>query len=247
MKFIHDSNLGFPSGQNQWPNFFGEIQCDVFGTNNIQLINQNLENDGDIFAYIPVACAYSERKISEIHGLVSATTGKSGALTTSSILIVKRHTELKGLADLRGKIYGRINQYCTSSYLAPAIHLLENGFKFNDFFGKITEVAVSPGNWQNQIDEVIRGTIDATMVDENTWLASPKNAEQTEIIGRLDGLPCPIVVSKSIVNTQFLDSFKAKLLSSARIDSAMFSGFSAYPEDDIHAFFKRVSNAFDGS
>jgi ABC-type phosphate/phosphonate transport system substrate-binding protein len=247
MRFIHDSNLGFPSGQNQWPKFFSAGQCDIFGTNNIQLINQTLENDLDIFAYIPVACAYNERKISEIQGLVSATTGKSGALTTSSVLIVKRDTQLRKLTDLRGKIYGRINQYCTSSYFAPAIHLHENGFKFNEFFEKIIEVAVRPGNWQNQIDEVIRGTIDATMVDENTWLACPKNAEQTEVIGRLDGLPCPIVVSKSIVNTEFFDLFKTKLLTSPRDNAAMFSGFAPYPEDDIKIFFKRISNAFDES
>lgn len=247
MRSIHDSNLGFPIGQDIWRDFFTQCQCTVFGTNDIKLIIQSLQNDSNIFAYIPVVCLYQVRKIQEIHGLASATTGKSGSPTTSSVLIIKRGSNIKDLSGLRGKTYGRINQYCTSSYFAPVIHLSDNGFRFQDFFGKVQNIPVSPGNWQNQIDQVISGAIDATMVDENTWLSNPKNAKETEIIGRIDGLPCPIVVSKSIVNTQFLDLFKATLLSSPRDNSAMFSGFSPYPEDEIKTFFQRISHAFDES
>jgi ABC-type phosphate/phosphonate transport system substrate-binding protein len=244
MRFIHDSNLGFPIGQEIWQDFFTRAQCAVFGTTNIEQIGQSLENDSNIFAYIPVVCLYEKRKIQEIKGLVSATTGKSGSSTTSSVLIIKRGANIKNLSDLRGKTYGRINQYCTSSYFAPAIHLSDNGFHFQDFFGAVKDIPVSPGNWQNQIDQVISGAIDATMVDENTWLAKSKNSEETEIIGRMDGLPCPIIVSKSILNNQFLDSYRDMLLVSPRDTSMMFSGFIPYAEDSIDAFFKRISNAF---
>jgi ABC-type phosphate/phosphonate transport system substrate-binding protein len=245
MRFIHDSNLGFPMGQDTWQDFFSQGQCTVFGTNNIEPISQSLKNDSNIFAYIPVVCFYKVRKIQEIHRLVSATTGKSGSPTTSSILIIKRGANIKELSDLKGKTYGRINQYCTSSYFAPAIHLSDHGFHFQDFFGQVKDIPVSPGNWQNQIDQVISGAIDATMVDENTWLTNRKNAEETEIIGRIDGLPCPIIVYKSIINTQFLDSFKEKLIASSRDTSAMFSGFIPYAGDSIDVFFKRISKAFD--
>jgi ABC-type phosphate/phosphonate transport system substrate-binding protein len=245
MKLIHDSNLGFPVEQKQWRNFFTQGQCEVSGTNNIELISQNLESDNNLFAYIPVACLYENRKVQDTQGLVSATLGKGGASTTSSVLIVKRDAKLRELRDLRGKTYGRINQYCTSSHFAPAIFLSDQGFSFQDFFGEIVDVSVSPGNWQNQIDQVIQGVIDATMVDENTWLASPNNADQTEIIGRIDGLPCPIIISKSIADPIFFNAFKEALLSSARDTSVMFSGFTPYPEDSIKAFFKRISKAFD--
>lgn len=245
MRFIHDSNLGFPIGQDTWQDFFTQGQCNVFSTNNIESISQNLENDSNIFAYIPVVCLYQVRKIQEIHGLVSATTGKIGSPTTSSVLIVKRGSNIKDLSGLRGKTYGRINQYCTSSYFAPAIHLSDNGFHFQDFFGTVQNIPVSPGNWQNQIDQVISGAIDATMVDENTWLNNPKNAKETEIIGRVDGLPCPIIVDKSIRTAPFLESFKGMLLASSRDTSVMFSGFIPYDEDSVDVFFKRISNAFD--
>jgi len=134
MRFIHDSNLGFPVEQKQWSDFFTLGQCDLLGTKNIELICQSFENSADFFAYIPVACLYQERKILDIQGLVSATTGKAGASTTSAVLIVKKGAQLRKLADLRGKAYGRINLYCTSSYFAPAIHLSSNGFIFQDFF-----------------------------------------------------------------------------------------------------------------
>jgi hypothetical protein len=113
------------------------------------------------------------------------------------------------------------------------------------FFGEIVDVSVSPGNWQNQIDQVIHSVVDATMVDENTWLASPKNAEQTEIIGRIDGLPCPIIVSKSIVDDHFLDLFRKMLLSSPRDTAAMFSGFTPYPNESIQVFLEKISHAFN--
>lgn len=245
MKFIHDSNLGFPIEQDIWQDFFTRGQCSVLGSNKIELISQNLSSDSDLFAYIPVVCLYNLRKIQNLQGLVSATTGKSGSSTTSSVLIVKREAHLKNLADLEGKTYGRINEYCTSSFFAPSIYLGDNGFRFYDFFGKVIDVPVSPGNWQNQIDQVISGVIDATMVDENTWLSNPKNAEQTEIIGRMDGLPCPIIVSKSIVNGQFLDSLRGMLYASQRDNSAMFSGFIPYAGDVIGNFFERISIAFE--
>lgn len=245
MKFIHDSNLGFPTEQDMWRDFFTQGQLTVFGTNNIESISQSLENDSNIFAYIPVVCLYEKRKIQEIKGLVSATTGKGGSSTTSSVLIIKRGANIKNLSDLRGKTYGRINQYCTSSYFAPAIHLSDNGFHFQDFFGSVKDIPVSPGNWQNQIDQVIGGAIDATMVDENTWLANSKNSEETEVIGRMDGLPCPIIVHKSIPNSQFMDSYKEMLIASPRDTSMMFSGFIPYTEDSIDVFFKRISSAFD--
>ena len=245
MKFIYDSNLGFPIGQDIWQDFFTQGHCSVFGTNNIELMSQNLGSDSDLFAYIPVVCLYNLRKIPNIQGLVSATTGKSGSPTTSSVLIVKQEVHLENLADLGGKTYGRINQYCTSSFFAPSLYLSDNGFRFQDFFGKVIDVPVRPGNWQNQIDQVISGVVDATMVDENTWLSNPKNAEQTKIIGRIDGLPCPIIVSKSIVSTQFLDSLREMLFASQRDTSAMFSGFIPYTGDSINTFFEKISTAFE--
>ena len=103
MKFIYDSNLGFPIGQDIWQDFFTQGHCSVFGTNNIELMSQNLGSDSDLFAYIPVVCLYNLRKIPNIQGLVSATTGKSGSPTASSVLIVKQEAHLENLADLGGK------------------------------------------------------------------------------------------------------------------------------------------------
>ena len=245
MKFIHDTNLGFPIEQADWQSIFIQGSCDVFGYNNVGQLSKELEEDINLFAYIPVACLYSERKVQDIRGLVQATTGGSGAATTSSLLVVRRRGNINELADLRGKIYGRINEYCTSSYFAPAIHLNENGFHFQDFFEEVIDVPVHPGNWQNQIDQVIKGGIDATMVDEGTWLSSPNNAVHTKVIGRMDGLPGPIIVAKSIENTKFLDLFKDALIKSKRDVSVMFSGFSEYDGSIVDTFFERVEKALN--
>jgi len=78
------------------------------------------------------------------------------------------------LRQLKGAKLGYINTYCTTSYFAPSILLARDGLALNDFFDAF---AVAP--WQGQIDAVVDGRIDATMVYEDVWLARPSNAAET--------------------------------------------------------------------
>jgi phosphonate transport system substrate-binding protein len=74
---------------------------------------------------------------------------------------------------------------CTTSYFSPAIHLAEHNVPFRTFFSTVEPV----GAWQRQIEAVLAGRVDATMVEEGIWLGKPANQAQTKIIGSVDGLP----------------------------------------------------------
>ncbi len=106
--------------------------------------------------------------------------------TQSSVFVVAKENPATSWHDLRGKRLGYINTYCTTSYFSPSVLLGREGFVLKDFFNAFPVAA-----WQGQIDAVLSGSIDATMVYEDVWLAQPSNAERTKILARLDDLPTP--------------------------------------------------------
>ena len=234
--FLHDANLGFPVQNQQWLCWFASHHCTVEGTTDLAALQTRLESEPNLLAYLPVACLDRLRARSQIQGVASATVGSSGLSTTTSVLIVKRGRDLNTLPDLNGATYARINAFCTSSQLAPALLLHQHGLRYPQLFAQVLEVAVQPGQWQHQIDQVLDGHADATMVDEATWLASPQNIEHTQVLGRVDGLPCPVVLSNAVDEPALVAAFKQQLLSFRRDPAAMFSGFVAYPEASLHAF-----------
>ncbi len=64
---------------------------------------------------------------------------------------------------------------------ATAILLAREGQTLTSFFDAFPVAA-----WQGQIDAVLDGSIDATMVYEDVWLAQLRNAAHTKILARLD-------------------------------------------------------------
>ena len=119
-------------------------------------------------------------------GIASAITPITHRPSQSSVFIVAKSNPATHWTDLRGKRLGYINAYCTTSYFSPSILLAREGFSLREFFNAFPVAA-----WQGQIDAVVTGSIDATMVYEDVWLACPDNAERTKILARLDDLPTP--------------------------------------------------------
>jgi phosphonate transport system substrate-binding protein len=123
---------------------------------------------------------------------------------------------------------------CTTSYFSPVILLAEHNVPFRTFFSTVEPV----GAWQRQIDAVLAGRVDATMVEEGIWLGKPANQAQTKIIGSVDGLPGPVIVLAKTVDPAFASAFRAKLLAQP------FLGYTGYCRDAMQAFFDRSERAF---
>jgi len=82
-----------------------------------------------------------------------------------------------------------MNTSCSSSYFSPAIPLNRQGKRFGEFF-KIWKV---PG-WRGWVGAVVSKDIRATMILEDIWKTTPKNAEDTKSIGQFDSRPPTMVI-----------------------------------------------------
>jgi phosphonate transport system substrate-binding protein len=134
---------------------------------------------------------------------------------------------------LRGKRLGYINTYCTTSYFSPSILLGREGFVLKDFFDAFPVAA-----WQGQIDTMLSGGIDATMVYEDVWLAQPSNAERTKVLARLDDLPTPPFIVRADMDETLVSQLKATLLGlTAHGTDPLYAGFAEFQDARMQRWF----------
>jgi hypothetical protein len=233
-----DTNLGFPIHDPAWQSFLEVEHCGYASFVDLDRLTAGLKQHQFAAAYLPTANAYFLRDDPTYSGIASALSGASGSSSLSSMLVVKRSSPIKDVAGLKGKRLGRINAYCTTSYFAPAIFLHRSGYSIHDFFGAIIDV----GAWQKQIDAVMAGVVDATMVDADTWNGLPANADNTRVLGLVDRLPTPVVIARE--PAAFADSLRRALLAEKRNPQALFSGFTPFQQAEVEAFFRDVEAAF---
>ncbi len=240
--FVIDTNLGFKSIEYYWDKFFSELKIKIQESTDLDEILNQLRKKTPQMAYLPVANYFYLFTDENYIPILSATTNDKSNL--SAVLIVNKDSPFTRIEELKNTQYGCINKYCTSSYFSIAILLKSKGFKINDFFKNITEVTVSPGKWQHQIDGVINGTIDCTMVEENTWLKEKVNNEKTKIIGRLDNLPNPLIIARKDTDIKFINAFKTHALNQLKTSGQMFNGFTDYDKKTVEKFLKNATDAF---
>jgi phosphonate transport system substrate-binding protein len=228
-----DTNLDFDFADPNWAAFARSARCSVTSSTDLDLLTTAVRQQLFDFAYIPSANCYFVQG-APFRGLVSALTARSRKPAQSSVFVVAKSNPAKSWEDLRGKRYGYINTYCTTSYFSPSILLGRAGYKFTDFF-----VTFPVAAWQGQIDAVLAGTIDSTMVFEDVWLAKPENAERTKILARLDDLPTPAFIAKSDLAADVTANLKKTLLGMppATGPDALYAGFTDYQDARMERFF----------
>ncbi len=233
-----DANLDFPLLDSYWAPLLKSGRCQIASYTDMEPLTQGLLAHLIDFAYLPSANCYFLRRDPLLRGLVSACSARSGKPVQSSVLIVKASSPATSWHDLRGKRLGYINPFCTTSYFSPSILLAREGLELNAFFDAFAVPA-----WQGQIDAVVAGSIDATMVYEDVWLARPENAVETKIIDRLDGLPTPPFIARTDIDGDFIATLKSELLAyKARVTpSTLYAGFADYQGDTMQRFFAELA------
>lgn len=236
-----DANLEFPCAAPPWHAFVQATNCAVTSYRDLDVLTTALADQIFGFSYLPSANCFFLQKAPYL-GLASALTSKTRRPVQSSVLIVSAKSTVTSWQELRGKRLGYINTFCTTSYFAPAILLSHSGYRLTQFFDAFP---VSP--WQGQIDAVVAGTIDTTMVYEDVWLSTPSNAQSTKVIARMDGLPTPPVIVHKSIGPDTTARLKAALRAIECDSSAsLYAGFTDYQDASMQQFFADLS-ALPGS
>jgi phosphonate transport system substrate-binding protein len=226
MIFACDANLGFPTDDPEWAAFFRDHGWRIVNYDDMGALTATLKAHVPAAAFMPAANYYYLKDDLFYAGLASACAERSGGTTVTSVLIVPQTSDARSVLDLRGK---------------PAILLADHNVPFRTFFSTVEPV----GAWQHQIDAVLAGRVDATMVEEGIWLDKATNASATKVIGSVDRLPGPVIVLAKAVDPAFASAFLARLLACrTAAPNQPFLGYTRYCADVVRAFFDCSERAF---
>ena len=175
LKACFDANLDFPVDDAAWAAFSQRTKCAITSYTDLDVLTTGLRQQLFDFSYLPSSNCFFLRD-APYRGIVSAMTPITKRAAQSSVFVVAKENPATSWHELRGKRLGYINTFCTTSYFSPSVLLGREGLVLKDFFNAFPVAA-----WQGQIDAVISGRIDATMVYEDVWLAQPSNAERAKM------------------------------------------------------------------
>ena len=227
-----DGNLDFPFDDAGWSAFAKSTRCTVTSYLDLDALTTGLRQRLFDFSYLPSSNCFFLRD-APYRGIVSAMTPITKRAAQSSVFVVAKQNPVTSWHELRGKRLGYINTYCTTSYFSPSVLLGREGLVLKDFF---TAFPVAP--WQGQIDAVLAGNIDATMVYEDVWLAEPNNADRTKILARLDDLPTPPFILRTDMDATRVEQLTQTLLAlTAPAKGALYAGFAAYQDARMQRWF----------
>jgi phosphonate transport system substrate-binding protein len=228
-----DGNLDFPFDDPQWAPLAREMNFAATSYVDLDTLVDGVREKLFDLSYLPSSSCYFLRR-APYTGLVSALTAITRKPQQSSLFIVAKSNPVADWKDLRGKRYGYINTYCTTSYFAPSILLSPTGQSLTQFFN-----AFSVPPWQGQIDAVLAGEIDATSVYEDVWMKKPENAQQTKVLARIDDLPTPPIIASNALDAELQAKIKATLLAMqpAAGADALYSGFTEYNDPLMQKWF----------
>jgi len=227
-----DANLDFPFDSPAWGKFASDTHCSVTSYTDLDILTTGLRQRLFDFSYLPSSNCFFLRD-APYRGIVSAMTGLTKRAWQSSVFVVAKDNPATTWQELRGKRLGYINTYCTTSYFSPSVLIGREGFVLKDFFDAFPVKA-----WQGQIDAVLAGTIDATMVYEDVWLAEPGNAQRTKILARLDDLPTPPFIVRNDLDEAIVTELKQMLLGLPGGEKgALYAGFTDYQDARMQRWF----------
>jgi phosphonate transport system substrate-binding protein len=239
--FAHDANLGFPLDDPAWRQLFSRHGVRASGYRDMAALTRDLEAGSIACSYLPAANYFYLRRVPTYAPIGSAIYAAERTPSLKSVLVVGKESAIAGIDDLHGKRLGYAHRYCTSSYFAPALLVREHGYRIDELFAALIEVAP----YQGQIDAVLSGTVDATMVEEDVWLRQTENSETMMVLARKDHLPTPLMVVDRNAPEAFREELRELLLSHYPpvAASTLFAGFAPYQREQVEEFFAQAADA----
>ena len=242
MIFALDKNLGFVVEDPEWQTFFKKFKIKPMVYDNMKKLTEEMEKNTVALSYLPAANFFYFRTDQFYTPIANALFTSNKTDKIGSLLIVSKQSPIQSLSQLKNKSLGYIHPYCTTSYFAPALLLWKNHYSIHHFFSSLREV----GAWQLQIDAVVKGVVDATMIQEDIWYQLPENATQTKILDRQDHLPSPLILCASHLDKNMQEELKELLFSYKPTPPphSLFNGFIPFEQKLVENFYSNASQAF---
>ena len=122
-----------------------------------------------------------------------------GLPTYNSFIVTRVDTGKSELKDFKNKVFSYSDPRSNSGYLAPAIHLKNQGVNIEDFF----RLKLYAKTHERSIESIYRGMADVGAIDEYVWIhytkTRPKILDKLHVIEKIGPFPfTPIVAGKGV-------------------------------------------------
>jgi phosphonate transport system substrate-binding protein len=230
--FAHDTNLRFPLDDPEWAALFEKHGVEPVGYDDMKQLGDDLTAEVLEVAFLP-AGNYFYLRDRPYRPVANALGAPGGSPELASVMIVPKGSEVSELSALRGRRLGYTHEFCTTSYFATALLLHEAGLSIEGFF------EMAPGYaFEAQIDALMDGTVEATMVQEGVLESRPDAIEATRALGRRAGLPGPLMILGESAGEELASEFTELLFDHGlppRPDN-LFTGFAPYEQELVERF-----------
>lgn len=145
-----------------------------------------LRGEADLVELTPLAYVIAKQKMPSLELLV--TNISEGSSTYSGYLLARAGTNIRTIADLRGKTLGFISEESTSGYLYPYAFFLDQGIDPQSYFKRI----VMLGHHDSALDALGRGEVDVAATFSGALLHAEGQGlrtEQLEIVAKTGRIP----------------------------------------------------------
>ena len=234
MRFGYDDNLGLPAS--------------VAATDGIEVVSfHDIAALVDAFASGGVTAIFAPAgalpSLGDVSYEVLSQARVAGRTAMESRLVVRADDDHSSEADAATLTMGCINEFCTTSYWAPMIELLE-----------VTPAGTAlhlerVAGFDDLLAGLVEGRSDIAMVWDQVLARHPDQAAAVRVLAAKDGLPAPLVFGRTDLSesdrTLLADAFADAMVDDP---AAFFDGFGAPDDDVIRAFtadLERVGAHYD--
>lgn len=214
----YDDNLGLPED-------FIDIPLKTKAYHNIKQLLHDFETNKLDLAFVP---AGTLPYLTSYCTIAQATFGAEHGRHLTSILVNRTKASL---SNIESSQFGRVNQYCTTSFWAPLIYFMEKS-KAKDAINFI-----DTNGFQDLLFKVVDHTIDTAMVWNIILKDNPKATACVEELGSKNDLPTPLILGKLPIPETLKDSISNFTSNDKK---AFFNGFTTVDEDLLNNFREQI-------
>lgn len=218
----YDDNLGLPS------DFRLAIGCDIISYHNLAEMIKDFNEQKLLGIFIPSGTL---PYLDNYEIISQATFGSNHKLTLQTNFV---STKNLSLLNIKTSTIGRVNKYCTTSFWAPLIYLM-------DFIPKHTLLKFEDTNgFQDLLFKTAEGQIDCSMVWDIILQENPDAANKVHQLFNKNDLPTPVLIGRP----GFPSNIKEKINHFKTTDiKAFFNGFQPADIRGINQFQQAIQKS----